>query len=351
MIDGLPVGGAETLLIGSLEEFSSSHVDDEHFLATVFEDGPLLSGFRQREARHVNLGLRTLNLVAAVRRLRAFIRRHAIDVVHSHLYHATIISRLALPHGVKLISTYHTGFHSPTSIEYSWKRLLVDRLTCRPGHCLIFVSASVQRDIQEGLPCADSGTVVPNFASRSFCPGYRYSDEPSLKLVAVGNLREQKNHCVAIEALAALRDYPISLDIYGRGPLEAILRERIAQLGVRVRIITDARISSEILTAYDAFLMTSRHEGMPLALMEAMRTGLPSVLNDISSLRETARDAALYFERDSETGLADVLMQCLQDKAQLQELSARATRHAADFTVERYVESLHALYARMLTQP
>jgi glycosyltransferase involved in cell wall biosynthesis len=348
LIDSLAVGGAETLVVDSLNQFLVSHPEDQHYLVTLFDGGPLVTSLRNREGRYLNLGFDLWRAVDVRRRLRSFVRDNGIELVHSHLYKSTVFARLALPRRMQLVSTYHTGFHNPSSIEFSRKNLLLDRLTYRKAHHLIFVSRAVASEIGMGLPLNGNTTVLKNFIGSAFHRTYRYNQAPSLKLVAVGNLREQKNHNLALEALAKLRDYPISLDIYGRGQLQAVLQERIDRDRCRARLITDVRVTSQILDQYDAFLMTSRHEGMPLALLEAMRTGLPCILNDIPSLRETGEDAALYFTRDSAGSLASLLEQCLTNKRQLEPLADRAGKLSLDYTVERYNSSLRSIYQRLL---
>jgi glycosyltransferase involved in cell wall biosynthesis len=349
-INTLVVGGAESLLVDSLNELHAEHPADEHHLVTLFEGGPLLARFRAGPARYHNLGFRRLNLLPAVARLRQLIRRHDIDIVHAHLYEPSMIARLALPRGVKLVSTYHTTFHDPHSIDFSWKRLLFDRLSYRKSYYFIFVADSVAEDHRRRLPLGDNTAVLKNFTSKEFRPLYRWRPEPPLRLVSVGNFRRQKNHALAVEAIAAARDLPVSLDIYGEvGPLQESLQRRIDETGVAVRLLSGTRITSELLAGYDAFLMTSLHEGMSIALLEAIRTGLPSILNDIPSFRETARDAALYFQRDSAPDLSALLRRCCQDRAPLAAAAARAAAYAEEYTIERYVQSLRSLYTRVLS--
>jgi len=344
LIDSLAGGGAEKMVVDSLNELAVIRPGDQHHLATLYEDGPLLATFRQAGTRHLSLRMRPLTALSTVRRLRQFIREAGIEVVHTHLYQSTLVGRLAVSRGVALVSTYHTGFHNPTSIEYSRKRLLADRLTYRRWHQLVFVSQSVRDEIAMGLRPGPNWRVIRNFVSPEFRPLHRPRAERDLRLVAVGNLREQKNHALALEALALARDLPIALDIYGRGPLQAVLEEQIRTSGVAARVITDQRVTSELLAGYDAFLMTSRHEGMSLAQLEAMQTGLPSILNDVPSLRETGADAALYFARHSAASLADVLAGCCRDKRPLQALSALALARASEHGLDRYLAALVEVY-------
>jgi glycosyltransferase involved in cell wall biosynthesis len=352
LIDSLPVGGAETLLIDSLNELSATFPDDEHHLATVYQGGPLLERFVNARTRYLNLGFSASRALPAIWRLRRFIQDRGIQIVHAHLYKASMLARPGLPGGVKLVSTYHTTFHDPASIDFSWKRLLIDRLSYRRCYRFIFVADSVEQDHRKRLPLTDNTVVLTNFTSKEFTPRYRHRPGDDLRLVSVGNFRLQKNHALAIEAIAAVADRRVSLDIYGGGGhLEQALLKQIADTGVPVRLLKHVKITSELLAGYDAFLMTSLHEGMSIALLEAIRTGMPSILNDIPSFRETARDAGLYFARDSAASLADVLRRCLHDRSLLARAADRALVYADEFTIDRYIQSLRALYGRMVADP
>jgi len=100
----------------------------------------------------------------------------------------------------------------------------------------------------------------------------------SYQLITIGRFTPEKGHLRLIEAMAEL-PARYSLDIYGKGPLEATLIEKINQLNLqdRVKICGAASVISELFGNYDFFILPSYTEGFPNVVLEALETGLPVV--------------------------------------------------------------------------
>ena len=105
------------------------------------------------------------------------------------------------------------------------------------------------------------------------------------RIIAVGRLVPHKNQAMMIEAMRILRDefhYSCSLDIYGAGPMGAELQNLINGYQLQDQVHLCGREIDIFRTAvnYDLFIMTSRHEGTPNALLETMGLGLPVICVD-----------------------------------------------------------------------
>ena len=107
--------------------------------------------------------------------------------------------------------------------------------------------------------------------------------ESKIILMSVGELTKRKNHMVMIEALARLKEYDILYVICGDGPLKAQLRAKAEELGVRdrLKLLGFRKDIAELHKAADIFVFPSLQEGLPVALMEAMASGLPIVASKI----------------------------------------------------------------------
>jgi glycosyltransferase involved in cell wall biosynthesis len=255
-----------------------------------------------------------------------------------------IISRLATPRHVKFINTYHSSMYNRFSAEYSARRKAIDKLTTRNDHVNIFVSQTVKEDICRTISFKGKKIVLPNFASSGFHSSYQFNPGKTLRLVSVGTLRHPKNHEHSVEVMSQLTEHDITLDIYGYGPMENTVRKMIAETGARVRVITDRIVDSNILTQYDAFLMSSLQEGMSIALLEAISSGLPSVISDIPSFRETARNSALFFRLDNKRSAFNTLLHVYHNKELLKELSQNAQKLSGEFTLDNHISKLLDIY-------
>lgn len=99
----------------------------------------------------------------------------------------------------------------------------------------------------------------------------------------MGDLIERKNYSVAIKAMSKISDLNIHYFICGKGPEESKLIKLSEELGLRKRVhfLGYRNDIKELLKAADAFLFTSKQEGLARSLMEAMASGLPCVASKI----------------------------------------------------------------------
>lgn len=111
-----------------------------------------------------------------------------------------------------------------------------------------------------------------------------FRGERKKEIVAVGRLTEEKNYPMLLEAFANIRrEFPdYRLVIYGEGPLREELQAQIRKKNLEDRAVLAGQKEDIFERIYESrlFVMTSSHEGMPNALMEAMALGLPVIATD-----------------------------------------------------------------------
>jgi len=170
---------------------------------------------------------------------------------------------------------------------------------------------------------------------------FEYSEpENSKELVAIGSLRERKGYDVLFEALDIIRqEYPeVHLNIFGDGPLEDELHAQVEQLNLAANVTfhgyVDQSVVREHLSRARAFVHPSRSESFSLVRLEAMSTGCPMVVTDISGAREMIRDGEEGFvvPIESPEPIADAVTTLLSDY----ELTKRISRQARDRVEEKY---------------
>lgn len=149
---------------------------------------------------------------------------------------------------------------------------------------------------------------ISNLALQGVYKGQKIRKELSIPLnakvvLSVGEVNKNKNHKVGIEALAKLNDPDVYYVICGRGPLMEAHKELAKELGVGDRVIlTGYRTDvADFYKTADVFLFPSFREGLPVAVMEAMASGLPVIATKIrgsSDLVENAEVGALVAPDD-----------------------------------------------------
>jgi len=177
------------------------------------------------------------------------------------------------------------------------------------------------------------------------------------KVVVVGNLRPEKGHDVLIDAAVdVLKRYPDArFELVGGGPLRESLQQR-----ARDRHVGDAftfaghcdDVPARIAAA-DVFVLPSRSEAFPNAVIEAMATGLPIVASRVGGVLELITDgvSGLLVPADDARSLADRLCQLMDDAALGARLGAAARAEAvARYSFDRMVAAFESLYLNELTR-
>lgn len=234
-------------------------------------------------------------------RLRKLLARRQPDIVHSHLFHANIASRLSRGAAKEalFVNTVHNSDKRPGK---KWL-LSVEKLTLSRSDCITAVStaAAAYFSNSAGLPSGRVRVVhngirpVDALSDTEICE-LRKSwgvAECSRVIGSVGYLSRQKGYDRLLKAICELRKQIPAGERWGvvilgegdqRPLLERLARDVPEQLTVRLPgFRPDA---ARCIGAFDLFVMPSRFEGFGLTLAEAMAHGLPVVASDVDSLPE-----------------------------------------------------------------
>lgn len=176
------------------------------------------------------------------------------------------------------------------------------------------------------------------------------SNPDAHKFLAVGRLSPRtKGFDILIKGFAifAQSDTNWTLDIVGEGPEEEALRKLIAANGLEDRVKLHP-FTKEIETYYAAasvYILSSRWEGLPLVLMEAMAHGLPIISSDIPVSRELFSGAtnALLFKSEDEYDLAEKMKQMSESK-DLRHMGEKSAAHAEWFDLEKVMEKWDEIF-------
>ncbi len=176
--------------------------------------------------------------------------------------------------------------------------------------------------------------VIPNAVAVPQAPKRSYAVSTP-HIVALGRLHRKKGFDVLIGALARLAQDGVAFtcSIAGEGPERGDLEKRIgaARLSQHVRLVGWTDEVAAFLSGGDIFVLPSRQEDLPLALLEAMAGGLPIVASCIDGPKDILRDnkTALLVSPDDDGALADAIRTLMADAA-LRERVGRSGRAEAE---------------------
>lgn len=150
-------------------------------------------------------------------------------------------------------------------------------------------------------------------------------------LLSVGELIKRKNHETVLKALRQIKDKNFVYLICGRGVLMEHLQNLTKQLGLesKVKFLGFRKDIAEICKAADLFIFPSYQEGLPVAQMEAMATGLPVIASNVRGNRDLIAKENL-FEPDDVAALTNLI------KNQLKAIENKELKKVAYANIEQY---------------
>src|SRR3954468_14670986 len=274
----------------------------------------------------------TLALVELVR----LCRRVRPDIVHAHSSKAGALGRLAAALArvpVRIFTVHGWSFAAYGGLPgrlYLWVERRLRRLTTA-----VVCVAEASRDVgvDAGACRAERTLVIHNAVDvAAFAAPERLRGIP--QVVSIGRFAFPKDFATLVEALAATRaDYRAAF--VGEGPLLPEIADTIRQRGLtdRIDLLGNRGDVPVVLASADVFVLSSRSEGFPVSILEAMAAGLPVVATDVGGVAESVVDGetGLLVPPGDPAGLAAALDRLLTDGALRLRLGAagreRARRH------------------------
>jgi glycosyltransferase involved in cell wall biosynthesis len=178
--------------------------------------------------------------------------------------------------------------------------------------------------------------------------------EDDIVIGTVANLRATKGYPDLLTAARAVVDRVPNVRFLavGRGPLEGELRKRHRELGLgdHFTFLGFRPDAVQVMSAFDVFCLASHHEGLPIALMEALALGLPVVATDVGGIAEVVTDGhdAVLVPPAQPHRLADALTALALDPDRRSEMRTAAHARSAAFDAPRAVREIEAVYREVV---
>lgn len=314
---------------------------------------PFVESLRRRHIPVTPIELPSRAYRAERAELRRLISSLGADVVHTHGYRSDVVAGpVARSLGVPTVSTAHgLTMGSLRNRFYEWLQFR----TWRRLDAVVAVSRPLRERLhRQGL--TDQRLFwIPNAWQGDSAPVARDAARSALGLPAdglvvgwVGRLSQEKGPDVLIEALARMTTPGVRVALVGSGPEVETTRALAQRLGVTERVhwlgmITEA---GKYYRAFDCFALSSRTEGTPMALFEAMAAETPVVATTVGGVPDVVSpvEARLVPPQDP-AALAQAIDAVLGD-AQAASLMARRAieRLRQDFSVTSWVAAYDDVY-------
>jgi glycosyltransferase involved in cell wall biosynthesis len=358
VVKGLGPGGAERLLV-SLAQVRHPDVELEVAYVLPHKDHLVPELAAAGAPTHVLAGRRGLADVRWPARLLGLVRRRQPDVVHLHSPAVAAVARpllRALARGTAIVSTEHNVWGSFGSIPR-----LGNAATLPLSHARLAVSeevrASMWRPLRDSVAVSVQGVPLAQLArrrsEREQAREQLGLDPDDVLVATVANFREKKDYPTLLAAAARCADHPrLRFVAIGQGPLDGELRRlhEAHGLGDRFRFLGYHPDPPAVLAGADVFTLTSRHEGLPISLLEAMALAVAPVVSAVGGIPEVVThdlDGLLIPPGEPER-FAAAFRQLADDPRRRGALAGAAARRADDFDIARTQADLEARYTQLL---
>ena len=327
MIDSSGVYGAEVVLLNLACEQQRRGHDP-----IILSIGNTACGEKPLETEAATRGLRTiphrmrdgLNLSGA-RDIVRIAEREGAQVLHAHGYKCDILMG-ALPRTVRklpVVTTLHGWTAKRTFSKLGLYRFL-DQLMLRRLDAVVIVDDGMRQiPAVRRLGPSKLHTIPNGLALESISPATPSEDPLTRQILelkstgtfligGVGRLSPEKNFSMLIEAvhLASSQLPKFAAVILGDGPEASLLKKLVEQRDLSHKIILGGYVpeARKYVPLFDALVIPSLTEGLPMILLEAMAAGLPVIATRVGNIPETLQDLGLLVDPGNVTQLATAIL-------------------------------------------
>lgn len=316
---------------------------------------------------HIDIAKSPVRFVRNIRalfKIRRIIRAEEIRVVHCHNPMGGVLGRLAAVKQKKSVFVLYTahGLHFYKGAPIiNWLLFFpVEAILARATNRLITInSEDYRRAVRFKLRAGGKVVRIPGVGVRTEAfapkPGLRRKvreelgvPEDTFYLLAVGELNQNKNHQIVLQALAQIPDQNIRFAICGRGYMKDKLKRKAEELGIadRVKLLGFRNDIPRMLAAADAFIFPSRREGLGIAAIEALAAGIPLITSDCRGTREYMEHGVngLVCRNGTAQEYAEAILQMKENPAMCAKMAAMCLKTAEKFDISQTDKIMRKLY-------
>jgi glycosyltransferase involved in cell wall biosynthesis len=356
VVESLEVGGAERLVC----DLSMARGSDSTSVVCLRQAGALGETLRAAGITVDEVGL-TGTSWRAVRRLAGLLRERKADIVHCHDLLAHRYGSVAVVAAGDRPRTVVTVHLTPPPMD-NVRRAINRRLLRRSEVAAVSedVRDSLQQWIGRPVRYIPNGIALApyiNLPARQEARANLPAPYDAFLIGIVARLQARKGHLQLLNALVSLRcDVPNAmLIIAGDGPMREAIQSAVRTLGLDACVILlgERRDIPQVLAALDVFCLPSDDEGMPLAMLEAMATGLPVVATAVGAIPSAVYDgeSGLLIPRGDSAALAQALLTIASNPAVAAAMGRAARKRVeAQFHLPVVLANYEELYGAALSQ-
>jgi len=349
IVSNLEIGGAQEVVRTLAENLERAGCRS---IVVTFKDGPLRADI-ERLGIPVEIlpsrryGITVLpqfirDMVRTRRALLTLVKKYNVDVIQTHLLRSLdfLVLSLRLQTDVRIFWTFHNARfdlreehltrHKWLFKPKRWGYHALYSLCARGVNRLIAVSEEVKSSITKTLPAIPQKKIIAICNSVDVQRYSKHRDRSALRnqlglgeqqqvAVMVATFKEQKGHCHLLDALPeVVKEFPdLIVLLIGDGELKKAIQARTLSLHLEthVHFLGNRQDVPALLATSDLFILPSLWEGLPMALIEAMASGLPVIATRVSGTSQVMvhGETGLLVAPGNSTELAHAILELLSN--------------------------------------
>jgi glycosyltransferase involved in cell wall biosynthesis len=291
----------------------------------------------------------SLRALAEAWKLRRYIRRHGIRLVHAFDYPLTLFAVPVTRWSTRAVVVSSQRSHR-SLIPRKYRRWI--RMTDRIADAIVVNCEFVRRhlEIDDGVPSGRIRLCYNGVDLEEFRPSAKSHDEVVIGVVCA--LRPEKDLGTLIEAFARIKRAGLKLSIVGSGSMLEQLRSQAESNGLAPDCIFAPATANaaECLRAIDIFVLPSRSEALSNSLLEAMACGCCPVASRVGGNIELIRhgENGMLFDAGDVDQLSGLLNMLVEQRELRQQLAVQARSVAERFSIGASARRMEAIYTELI---
>ena len=354
IITSLRTGGAERLVA----ELARRHHADGDEVEILLFDGtstPLVEelGTCDIPVHALGKGFAAMSNPLLLPALARFLRKHKFDIVHAHNTSCQILT--ALVPALTRVTTEHGTINRRRN--WRWFRP-IDRWMYGRYCRIVCVGEETRKTLSAWLerPELDKKmSVIPNGIDLQRITSATPSEDIAkngFKILMVSAFRPEKDQLTLIRAFELLSE---EYQLFLAGGAETPENQRIMDdckalaKGQRVHFLGVRSDVPNLLAAADALVLSSKHEGMSLSVLEGMASGKPMIASDVEGMRDLVGGAGLLFPQGDAAALAALIREVCENPERAKVIGTKCQARAREYGIAETTRRYHALYKEVIS--
>lgn len=350
LITGLGLGGAEKVVCDLADQMAGKG----HEVKIAYLTGDKVISPKSPNIEIIYLGLNGINsFVSASFKYRQLLKKFRPDIVHAHMVHANIFTRLnrIISHNYKLISTAHSNN------EGSQARMIAYRLTHQLSNVTTNVSKKASEEFVKRHAVPKNGIVtVYNGIDLDKFKYTNSIDNLSEKItyISVGRFHDAKDYPNLLSAFLELKNKQLhrEIELLIVGQTDDVIYPKLQEFIIKnnlesaVKILGKKDNIPELISHANCFILSSKYEGLPTVVIEAMASGTFVIATDCGGTAEIMGDTGILVPPQDSQALAQAMQQAVNlTQEQITDNNLRARQRIEEmFSLEKSVEKWLEIY-------